>query len=302
MTYSIVARDPHTGELGCAVQSHWFGVGSVVPHVRAGVGAVATQSVPDPTHGPRILDLLAEGVAPDAAIDDVLAGDDGGGYRQLGVVGADGRASTYTGPGCMAEAGHKAGADFSAQANIMASADVWTAMAETFAGADPTTPLAERLLDVMDAAEAAGGDIRGQQSAALVVLPPPAPPGTPPVLPVDLRVEDHPQPLAELRRLLVLHRAYAAATAGDEAMAEGRLDDMVRHYEEAGRLAPGNPELLFWAGMAASYTGDMERGLEQVSRAIDASPGLRTLLERLTADVAPGAEAVREQLQSRYNS
>lgn len=300
MTYSIVARDPETGELGVGVQSHWFGVGSVVPHVRAGVGAAATQSVPDPAHGPRILDLLAGGVAPDAAIDEVLLGDEGEAFRQIGVVDARGRVATWTGPGCMAEAGHKGGNDFSVQANIMASADVWTAMAETFVGS--TGPLPERMLAAMDAAEAAGGDVRGQQSAALVVLPPPADPGAPPVLPVDLRVEDHPEPLAELRRLLVLHRAYAAATAGDEAMAEGRLDDMVRHYEEAGRLAPDNPELLFWAGMAASYTGDRERGLGLVERAIAASPGLRTLLERLTSEVAPGAESVRRDLESRYNS
>jgi len=302
VTYSIVARDTETGELGVGVQSHWFGVGSVVPHVRAGVGAVATQSVPDPAHGQRILDALAEGATPDAAIDAVLNGDEGGGFRQLGVVDAQGRAASYTGPGCMAEAGHKTGTDFAVQANIMASADVWPAMAETFTGSDAALPLAERMLAAMEAAEAAGGDIRGQQSAALVVLPPPAAPGAPPVLPVDLRVEDHPEPLAELRRLLVLHRAYAAATAGDEAMAEGRLDDMVRHYEEAGRLAPDNPELLFWAGMAASYTGDRDRGLDLVERAIADSPGLRTLLERLTADVAPGAESVRQGLESRYNS
>jgi uncharacterized Ntn-hydrolase superfamily protein len=300
VTYSIVARDPETGELGVAVQSHWFGVGSVVPHVRPGVGAVATQSVPDPTHGARILDLLAQGTAPDAAIDAVLDGDEGGGFRQLGVIDARGRAASYTGPGCMAEAGDKAGTDFAVQANIMETAEVWPAMAETFAG--NTGPLAERMLAALDAAEAAGGDIRGQQSAALVVLPPPAAPGTPPVLPIDLRVEDHPTPLDELRRLLVLHRAYAAATAGDEAMAEGRLDDMVRHYEEGARLAPNNPELVFWAGMAASYTGDRERGLGLVEQAIAASPGLRTLLQRLTADVAPGAETVRRDLESRYNS
>ncbi|HWT93431.1 MAG TPA: DUF1028 domain-containing protein, partial [Solirubrobacteraceae bacterium] len=166
MTYSIVARDTETGELGVGVQSHWFGVGSVVPHVRAGVGAVATQSVPDPAHGQRILDALAEGATPDAAIDAVLNGDEGGGFRQLGVVDAQGRAASYTGPGCMAEAGHKTGTDFAVQANIMASADVWPAMAETFTGSDAALPLAERMLAAMEAAEAAGGDIRGQQSAA----------------------------------------------------------------------------------------------------------------------------------------
>jgi uncharacterized Ntn-hydrolase superfamily protein len=296
VTYSIVARDPATGELGVAVQSHWFGVGSAVPFVRAGVGAVATQSVPDPAHGARILDLLGQGVFPDAAIDDVLAGDAGAAFRQIGVVDARGHVATWTGPGCMAEAGHRGANDVSAQANIMFSPTVPAEMVAAWQAREG--PLAERLLAALDAAEAAGGDVRGQQSAALVVVPPPGSA----IAPVDLRVEDHAEPLAELRRLLNLHRAYAAATAGDEAMAEGRLEDMTRHYQEAGRLAPDNPELLFWAGMAAAYTGDREAGMERVARAIDASPGLRTLLERLTADVAPGAEAMRESLARRENA
>src|SRR5829696_2679014 len=144
MTYSLVARGPVTGELGVAVQSHWFGVGSVVPFVRPGIGAVATQSVPDPAQGATILDALAQGAAPDAAIDAVLVGDEGAAYRQIGVVDAAGRVATHTGDGCMADAGHTSGDGWSAQANMMASAEVWPAMAEAFVAADG--PLAERLL------------------------------------------------------------------------------------------------------------------------------------------------------------
>jgi uncharacterized Ntn-hydrolase superfamily protein len=286
MTYSIVARDPVTGELGVAVQSHWFGVGAVVPFVRPGVGAVATQSVPDPTHGPRILDLLEQGAAPDAAIDAVLEGDEGIDFRQIGVVDAQGRVAVHTGPGCMADAGHRTGEGWTCQANIMVNAEVWPAMAEAYvAGAGP---LAERMLAALDAAEAAGGDVRGRQSAALVVG------GV-----ADLRVEDHPEPLAELRRLVVLRRAYTAAEAADEAMAEGRMDDAAELYEEAGRLAPQSAELSFWAGLSAFQRGHRDEGLERVRAAIGTSPGLGTLLGRLGPDVAPAAAEVRSALARR---
>jgi uncharacterized Ntn-hydrolase superfamily protein len=287
MTYSIVASDEGTGELGVAVQSHWFGVGSVVPFVRAGVGAVATQSVPDPSHGPRLLDALAAGAAPDAAIDAILEGDEGAAYRQIGVVDAQGRVATHTGDGCMADAGHTTGDGWTAQANIMLSAEVWPAMAEAFVSADG--PLAERLLAGLDAAEATGGDVRGRQSAALVVVSPTG-------AAVDLRVEDHPEPLEELRRLLVLRRAYTAAEAADEAMAEGRMDDAAALYEEAGRLAPQSAELSFWAGLSEVQRGDADGGVERVRAAIAASPGLGTLLERLGPDVAPAADVVRRRL------
>jgi uncharacterized Ntn-hydrolase superfamily protein len=283
MTYSIVARDPVTGELGVAVQSHWFGVGSVVPAVRPGVGAVATQSVPEPEHGTRILDLLAQGAAPDAAIDAVLEGDEGQPYRQIAVVDAQGRVAAHTGQGCMADAGHSTGEGWSVQANIMQSAEVWPAMAEAFVAADG--PLAERMLAALDAAEATGGDVRGRQSAAMVVG------GS-----VDLRVEDHPEPLHELRRLLTLRRAYTAAEAADEAMAEGRMDDAAALYEQAGALAPESAELAFWAGLSEFQRGDRLGGLERVRAAITSSPGLATLLDRLGPDVAPAAADVRTAL------
>jgi uncharacterized Ntn-hydrolase superfamily protein len=286
MTYSLVAHDPATGELGLAVQSHWFSVGSIVPHVVLGVGAVATQSVAGPDQGERILEALEDGASPDAALDAVLRDDEAAAFRQVAVVDARGRVAAHTGAQCLAAAGHTTGEGWSAQANIMRSAEVWPAMAEAFAAADG--PLPERLLAALEAAQAAGGDVRGQQSAALVVL---GEAGA-----VDLRVEDHPEPLAELRRLLVLHRAYAAAEDGDEAMAEGRLDDAREAFERAAELAPGNAELLFWAGLSAAQGGDLDAGVARVREAIAANPGLGVLLDRLGDDLVPAAPAVRAAL------
>ena len=282
MTYSLVARDPDTGEFGVAVQSHWFSVGSVVPHVREGVGAVASQSVPDPAHAGRILDRLGDGASPDEAIDAVLAGDEGAAMRQLAVVDASGRVAVHTGADCIAAAGHVVGDGFSCQANMMARDTVWDAMATAFSSS--SGPLAERLVAALEAAEGEGGDLRGRQSSALVVGG------------IDLRVEDHPDPVAELRRLLGLRRAYEAASEGDELLAAGRIEEAAPLYERAAELAPGNHELLFWAGLAAAQGGDMERGLEQVRRAIALQPAWRELLDRLGPEHAPAAPAVRDAL------
>ena len=293
MTYSLVARDPATNELGVAVQSHWFSVGSVVTHARAGVGAVATQSVPDPTHGPRILDLLASGVTPDEAIATVLEGDDAAHYRQTAAVDVRGRVAVHTGEGCMPDAGHTTGDGWSAQANIMTSAEVWPAMAEAFAAADPSRPLAERLLTALRAAEAAGGDVRGRQSAAVLVVPAI---GEPWRRTVDLRVEDHPDPVAELERLLVLHGAYSDAGRADELMAEGKLGEAGELYVRSAELAPDKPELLFWSGLAAASAGEFDEGVARVRRAISANRGLEELLQRLGEDIAPAAPRVRDAL------
>jgi uncharacterized Ntn-hydrolase superfamily protein len=282
VTYSLVARDPDTGEFGVAVQSHWFSVGSVVPHVREGVGAVASQSVPDPAHPARILDRLGDGATPQEALDAVLAGDPGLTMRQLAVVDAEGRVVVHTGADCIAEAGHVAGEGFSCQANMMARGTVWDAMAEAFSSS--SGPLAERMVGALEAAEGEGGDLRGRQSSALVVGG------------LDLRVEDHPDPVGELRRLLGLRRAYEAASAGDELLAEGRIEEAGPLYERAAHLAPGNHELLFWAGLAAAQAGDMERGLEQVRQAIALQPTWRELLHRLGPEHAPAAAAVRDAL------
>jgi uncharacterized Ntn-hydrolase superfamily protein len=286
-TYSIVARDPGTGELGAAVQSHWFSVGSIVAWARAGVGAVCTQSIAEPAYGPRLLDRLGQGEAPRDALQALLAGDDAARFRQVAVIGPSGAPATHTGEGCIAFAGHEAGDDFSAQANMMASQDVWPAMARAFQAA--SGPLARRLLAALRAAEDAGGDVRGRQSAAVVVVPGG---GEPWRRVVELRVEDHPEPLDELERLLTLHDAYALATEGDDLTGEGRHDEAGERYERAAQLAPDNHELLFWAGMAAFQNGDRDEGLRRVRRAIELQPGWRDLLGRLEPEVSPVAADV----------
>jgi uncharacterized Ntn-hydrolase superfamily protein len=292
-TYSIVARDPETGELGAAVQSHWFGVGPIVPWVRAGVGAVATQSIADPGYGPRALDLLADDAHPgaQAVLADLVAADEVARFRQVAIVDASGEVAVHTGDGCIDWAGDEAGDGFSAQANMMASTEVWPAMAHAYEAA--AGPLARRLLAALHAAEGKGGDARGRQSAALVVAPAQ---GEPWRRLVDLRVDDHPDPLTELDRLLDLSDAYALATEGDDLTGEGRHDEAAAKYAAASQTAPGNHELLFWAGLAAAQTGDVRGGVDKVREAIALHPGWEDLLERLSAEIAPGAAAVRDAL------
>jgi len=291
-TYSIVARDPESGEVGVAVQSHWFSVGSVVSWARAGVGAVATQSIGEPSYGPNALDLLAEGVAPREALDRLVAADPRSQFRQVAVVDAVGRVAVHTGERCIAFAGHQTGDGYSVQANMMSATAVWPAMAHGFDEAEG--PLARRLLAALRAAEAAGGDVRGRQSAALVVAPAA---GEPWRLSVDLRVEDDPEPLDELERVLDLADAYRLASEGDDLVGRGRHDEAAARYERAAELAPGNHELVFWSGLSAAEGGDMTTALERVRRAIALQPGWAELLDRLEPDIAPSAAAVRAALR-----
>ncbi|MEY2535619.1 MAG: hypothetical protein QOF29_3529 [bacterium] len=290
-TYSIVARDPQTGEVGVAVQSHWFGVGGVVSWARAGVGAVATQSLAEPSYGPHGLDLMAAGVGAEEALRRLVAEDAQARFRQVAMVDAAGRVAVHTGEGCIAYAGHEAGGQFSVQANMMSGPAVWPAMARAFAAAE--RPLARRLLAALHAAEAAGGDVRGRQSAALVVAPPD---GEPWQRSVDLRVEDHPEPLAEITRLLDVSDAYALASEGDELMGAGRHDEAADRFTRAAALSPDNHELLFWSGLSAAQAGDMPTALERVRRAIALQPGWRELLDRLEPELAPSAAALRSAL------
>ena len=292
-TYSIVARDSATGELGVAVQSHWFAVGPIVPWAQAGVGAVATQSVAEPAYGPRLLGRLADGEHPQDALAAELAADPQARYRQVAVVDAEGRAAVHTGDGCIAFAGDARGDGFSAQANMMAGPDVWPAMAAAFGGA--AGPLARRRLAALDGAEAHGGEGRGRQSAALLVVPAE---GGAWRTAVDLRVDDDPEPLVALDRLLDLHDAYELATLGDDRAGEGRHDEAGDAYARASALAPDNHELLFWAGLAAAQAGDMPLALERVRRAIELRPAWADLLGRLQPDIAPSAAAVKEALDA----
>jgi len=290
-TYSIVARDPATGELGVAVQSHWFSVGSIVSWARTGVGAVATQSIAEPAYGPRILDRLEAGEPPPAALETLLGEDPNARVRQVGVVSASGVAAVHTGEGCIPHAGHLEGDGFAVQANMMRSTEVWRAMARAFQ--ESPGPLARRLLATLEAGEDAGGDVRGRQSAALRVVPAS---GERWEAVADLRVEDDPEPLAELGRLLDLHDAYELADRGDELTGEGRYAEAGEAYRQAATLAPRNDELLFWAGLALAQSGDVEAGAEQVRRVIAVNEGWRELLARLSPEISPGAEPVRTVL------
>lgn len=291
-TYSIVARDPSSGELGVAVQSHWFGVGGVVAWARAGVGAVATQSVAEVAHGPNTLERLQEGLAAESAMAAVLRADDLARFRQLGVVDSHGTVAAHTGDGCIPYAGEAIGDGFTCQANMMAGETVPGAMAVAYRAHEGD--LAERLLAALDAAEAAGGDVRGRQSAALLVVPAT---GEAWRTRFDVRVEDHDDPLVELRRLLRLARAYEMAGQADERSAEGAHAEATRLYLAAAELAPEADELTFWAGLGVAAE-DLDAGLELVRRAASLKPAWLTLLDRLSDELAPTAEAVREALRA----
>jgi uncharacterized Ntn-hydrolase superfamily protein len=293
VTYSIVARDPATGELGVAVQSHWFAVGSIVPWARSGVGAVATQAIAEVSYGPRALALLAEGASPGEALGRLVAEDPGAPNRQVAVVDSSGAVAVHTGERCVRFAGQQLGDGFSAQANMMASDRVWPDMAEAFASA--SGPLAARLLAALDAGEAAGGDVRGRQSAALLVVPPAGDSWT---TAVSLRVDDHPEPLRELRRLLVMHGAYSLAAEGERLTEAGRHGDAVERAVRASELVPENPELRFWAGLAMAQAGMLEQGVEQVRAAIAVHPPWLELLGRLPPEWAPAAPAGVEARES----
>ncbi len=287
MTYSIVARDAETGELGVAVQSHWFSVGPIVPWARPGVGAVATQANADVAYGPRALDLLERGMSAPGALKRLLAEDPLAASRQVAIVDARGEVAAHTGDACMAFAGDAQGDGVSCQANIMANAEVWPAMLQAYTGARGS--LSARLLTALNVAEATGGDLRGRQSAAVLIVPAS---GDPWATVMSLRVEDHPDPLVELARLAKLDEAYRIAGEGDERLAEGRHDEASVLYQRACELAPESDELRFWAGLGAAQVGDMDGALAHVRAAIEVHPGWLELLRRLTPELAPSAPAV----------
>ena len=290
-TYSIVALDPDTGELGAAVQSHWFSVGSLCTWARPGVGAVATQSVVEPAHGPNALDRMEAGASAREALEALLAADPLAAVRQVGIVDARGGVAVATGPDCIAHAGDATGARWSCQANMMASETVPAAMSAAFEAA--TGDLPARLLAALQGGEAAGGDVRGRQSAALLVVPSE---GESWRARIDLRVEDHRDPLAELERLLGLWRAYELAGAADELMAAERADEAGALYRRAAELAPDSDELLFWAGLAIAHAGEVDEGANVVRRAAEVQPNWLVLLDRLSPDFAPAGAAVRAAL------
>ena len=254
-TYSIVARDSVTGEMGVAVQSHYFSVGPIVPWAEAGIGAVATQSLVLVDYGPNGLELMRRGFTAPQALDMLKRGDPNPDVRQVAMVDAKGNIAAHTGAKCIPDAGYQTGAQYSVQANLMANAKVWPAMANAYEHAKGD--LAERMLQALEAAENVGGDIRGRQSAAILIVKA-QPTGKAWVDRVmDLRVEDQDKPLVELRRLVRLRRAYNLEDAGDNAIAAHDPEEALRQYEAAMKLAPEIVELQFWAAVSM-YTNGRE--------------------------------------------
>lgn len=297
-TYSIVARDSLTGQMGVAVQSHWFSVGPIVPWAGAGVGAVATQSFVDPSYGPLGLALMRAGRSSPEALAGLLAADPGEAVRQVAMVDAAGRVAAHTGTRAIYAAGHRTGAQYSVQANLMDRPTVWDAMAEAYenAGGD----LAERLLAALEAAEGEGGDIRGRQSAAILIVS-----GTDTGRPwadrlFDLRVEDHPDPVAELRRLVRLQRAYLKLNEGDEAVAAGNVPRALELYREATSIVPDeatNGEAAFWVGITLADGGDVEGAIPWLARAYRQDERWARLVPRLVAArLLPDDEMLADRL------
>ncbi|MCA1618912.1 MAG: DUF1028 domain-containing protein [Acidobacteria bacterium] len=296
-TYSIVARDPATGEMGVAVQSHWFSVGSAVAWAEAGVGAVATQSFVDPSYGPGGLDLMRGGAGPAEALKTLLAKDEGRDVRQVAMVDARGRVAAHTGARCIEAAGDRAGAGYSVQANLMSNARVWPAMARAYEAA--RGDLADRMLAALEAAEAQGGDIRGRQSAALVVVKAEST-GRPWADRLfDLRVDDHPEPLRELRRLVRLQRAYNHMNAGDAAVERKDNEAALREYAAAERLVPDNIEMVYWHAVALANMNRVEEALPLFRRVFAAEPNWRTLTPRLVkAGILPDDKKLIDRIVS----
>lgn len=294
-TYSIVARDAETGELGVAVQSHWFSVGTIVSWAEPGVGVVATQSLADPAYGPRGLALMRSGKTADQALVSLLASDDNADSRQVAMVDAAGNVAGHTAGGSIAEYCDRQGDGFSVQANMMWQSTVCDAMFDAFASADGD--LAERLVAALEAAEGAGGDIRGKQSAALLVVSgdPSAPAWGGRVF--DLRIEDHKEPLVELRRLLVLARAYQSMNEGDEHMTNGNVAAAADAYQRARSMVPASHEMVFWNAVSMAAAGEVTAALPLFSQAFEAWPRWRELLQRLpAADLFPDDPELMAQI------
>ena len=278
-TYSIVALDETTGELGVAVQSHWFSVGFLVPWAKAGVGAVATQSFVKVDYGPDGLQLMESGITAVDALKTLTSKDDGEAVRQVGMIDIKGNVAAHTGSRCIKYAGHIVGENYSVQANMMANGTVPKAMAVAFE--KTKGDLADRMMAALEAAEAEGGDIRGKQSAAMVIVS-----GEPSGVDwkdtkLSLRIEDHPTPLIELKRLIRVHRAYQHANMGDHYMETEEIDKALIEYSKAAEYYPENPELPYWSAVALANGGRVEEALPVFQSVFERNPDLKTMTPRL---------------------
>lgn len=295
-TYSIVAYDSLTGNMGVAVQSHWFSVGTSVIWGEAGVGVVATQSFTNPAFGPDGLALLKKGKTAQEAVNELISADEGRDFRQLGIVDAKGNAASYTGAKCIDAAGYQLGSGYAAQANMMENNRVWSAMAKAFE-ATRGQDLAERLVAALEAAQSTGGDIRGRQSAALLVVS--AQNTDKPWVDriVDLRVEDHPTPVVELKRLLKTHQAYSYMNQGDLQMEAGDMEAAMQSYGAASKLFPENLEMKFWTAVNLANANKVEESLPLFADIFKKDKHWAELLKRLSkSDLLTVSEADKQRI------
>jgi uncharacterized Ntn-hydrolase superfamily protein len=258
-TYSIVAIDKETGELGAAVQSHWFSVGTLAPWVESGVGAICTQSFVETSYGPLGLELMRAGKTAEEALAGLIKADKNESGRQVAMVDAQGRVAAHTGKNCIPEAGHFIGDGFSCQANLMLKSTVWQAMAKAFESTKGE--LVDRLMAALEAAEAEGGDIRGKQAAAIIVVKGKSSGVWWKDRLYDLRVEDSPAPLPELKRLIRLNKAYNFMNKGDELLTENKVEEAMKSYTKAMEMYPDNAEMIFWPAVTLASTGKVEESL-----------------------------------------
>lgn len=280
-TYSIVAYDQDTGQMGVAVQSHWFSVGSIVPWAEAGVGVVATQSFVEVSYGPLGLDLMRSGKPASYTLKTLIAADKNEAVRQVAMIDANGNIAVHTGKKCIAEAGHFEGKSFSCQANMMEKNTVWKAMANAYENTNG--PLVDRLMAALEAAQKEGGDIRGKQSAAIIVvnIKSKGPKWSERVF--DLRVEDHPEPLAELKRLISVAKAYNHMNKGDEYLTQGNINNALKEYTTAMEIYPENPEMIFWPAITMASSGKVEESLPLFKKVFTMDIQWAELLKRLPA-------------------
>lgn len=279
-TYSIVARDPSTGKMGVGVQSHWFSVGSAVSWGESGVGVIATQALVNVSFGLRGLELLKKGKTSYEALDILLSTDKGRDVRQLAILDNQGRIAVHTGKDCIQAAGHKKGKYYSVQANMMLNDTVWSAMAEEFEKKNEL-PLPERIIEVLKAAESQGGDIRGKQSAALLIVGGEKKENRWEDPEIDLRVEDHQEPLKELERLLKVHRAYEHMNNGDLALEKNDMETALKEYGTSQKLMPHNLEMKFWTAVSLANVNKFSKSLPIFEEVFQKDRNWQLLAKRL---------------------
>jgi len=278
-TYSIVARDTVTGNIAVAVQSHWFSVGSVVTYGKAGVGVVATQSFVNPSYGPKGLALMEQGLSPQQALDVLLANDRGEMFRQVAFLNTKGEVATHTGSSCIEAAGHRQGKNFSVQANMMLNNTVWDAMAKAFE--TTTGDFSDRIIAALKAAQGEKGDIRGSQSAAILIVRPVATGNSWEDIVMDLRVDDNPNPVVELERLVKLHKAYDFMNQGDLAMEAGDTKKAEALYLSAQKMFPDNLEMKYWYAINLLNNKEFEKAHPILKDIFKQDINWKTLTSRL---------------------